>query len=278
MSEGGAPDSQRVATGSAAPPARWEEPDGLVQRNFTTGTAHGFRSIGRISPYFDGVERAGGHTYTKEFNTYVPWAFDMSPAEQYRALTERVVLWDTSSLRLIQVSGRDALALSDYVLTRDVKSSSPGRCVYGFVCDPRGVIVCDPVVLVLDEETVWFSVAGTDLGLWLLGIAHGRGFEVQVGEVSSAPLSVQGPLSRQLMEKLSEPALANLSFFRHGRGRVAGVDAVVSRTGWTGELGYEIYPLGSHFYGSSGMNVGPCGEPAPGDPVWAKTGGPLTVV
>lgn len=215
---------------------------------FSTGTRHGFRANGRISPYFEGVEAAGGHAYTKEFNTYVAWSFDISPAEQYQALTERVTLWDTSSLRLVQAAGPDARALADRVLTRDMRAVKPGRCVYAFACDPRGIIICDPVVLVTDEETIWFSVAGTDLGLWLRGIAIGAGFDVDISEVRSAPLGVQGPFSRQVMEKICGPGVGELGFFRHMRTSVAGVDAVVSRTGWTGELGYEIYPVNSVFY------------------------------
>jgi glycine cleavage system aminomethyltransferase T len=227
-------------------------------RRFSTGTRHGFRANGRISPYFEGVEAAGGHTYTKEFNTYVAWSFGISPAEQYRAVTERVTLWDTSSLRLVQAAGPDARVLADRVLTRDMRAVAPGRCVYAFVCDPRGIVICDPVVLVIDAETIWFSVAGTDLGLWLQGIAIGGGFDVDISEVSSAPLGVQGPLSGKVMEKICSPGVAQLRFFRHMRTTVAGVDAVVSRTGWTGELGYEIYPVHSAFYPSgrdSGMRL-----------------------
>jgi glycine cleavage system aminomethyltransferase T len=240
---------------SGASPARsWRANPGAVSR-FSTGTRHGFRANGRISPYFEGVEAAGGHAYTKEFNTYVAWSVDLSPAEQYRALTERVTLWDTSSLRLVQAAGPDARRLADRVLTRDMRAVTPGRCVYAFACNPRGIIICDPVVLVIDEETIWFSVAGTDLGLWLQGIAIGGGFDVEISEVSSAPLQVQGPLSQKVMEKICEPGVGELRFFRHIRTSVAGADAVVSRTGWTGELGYEIYPMNSAFY-PGGREVG----------------------
>lgn len=215
---------------------------------FTTETHHGFRANGRISPYFEGVEEAGGRDYTKEFNTYVAWSFDISPEEQYRALAERVVLWDTASLRLVAAQGPGARVLSDYVLTRDMRNVAPGRCVYALACDQRGVIICDPVVLVIDHETVWFSTAGTDLALWLQGIALGKGLDVNISEVSTAPLAVQGPLSGRVMERICTPGVQGLRYFRHMRGRVAGVDAIVSRTGWTGELGYEIYPMNSTFY------------------------------
>lgn len=221
-----------------------------VAGRFTTGAGHGFRANGRISPYFEGVETAGGRDYTKEFNTYVAWTCDLDRAEQYRALTERVVLWDTASLRQIQVTGVDAITLADYVLTRDIRRLTPGRCAYAFVCDARGVIICDPVVLVIDENTVWFSVAGTDLELWLRGIAIGRDLKVEISEVRCAPLQVQGPASPNLMNRVCDRPIDDLGFFRHGRRRVAGVEAVVSRTGWTGERGYEIYPLDSAFYPS----------------------------
>lgn len=137
----------------------------------TTGKGHGFSADGRISPYFDGVEQAGGQSYRSHGPTYVPWSYPHSAEEQYRALTERVTLWDTACERQLQIRGKDALTFADRLVTRDLSKLQPGRCTYTFVCDEDGTVICDPVLLILDEETVWLSQSRTDLALWAKAIA-----------------------------------------------------------------------------------------------------------
>lgn len=209
----------------------------------TTGAGQGFRPAGRISPYFEGVQRAGGGGYDRHLNTYVPWRYPEDPAEQYRAVTERATLWDTACERQIRIRGRDALALADRLVTRDLRGFAPGRCAYGFVCDEAGFIIGDPVLLMPEEETIWLSISSTDLLLWVKGLALGSGAEVTVDEAPVAPLQLQGPASRALLAGLSEVPIDDLRFFRCRRTRIAGIEALVSRTGWSGELGYEIYPF-----------------------------------
>jgi glycine cleavage system aminomethyltransferase T len=204
--------------------------------------------IGRVSPYFEGVERAGGGDYRLHFNTFVPYVFPANGAEQYRAVTERVTLWDTATERQLELSGTDALAFADYLVTRDLKSFQPGRCTYTFLCDQRGVVICDPVLLVIDEETVWLSISGTDAILWVEAIVLHTPFDVKVRELEIAPLQLQGPKSRDVLLKLTGPEIGELGFFRCARATVAGIDAVVSRTGWSGEFGYEIYPFDTPTY------------------------------
>jgi glycine cleavage system aminomethyltransferase T len=201
-----------------------------------------------MSPYYEGTERAGARVYGSTPHAHVPWDYGHPPGEEYRAVTERVVMWDTHSERQIAIRGSDALAFADYVVTRDMLGLEPGRCTYTFVCDEAGKIICDPVVLVLDEHTVWLSVAGTDLELWLRGIATGAGHDVHIAEMDVSPIQVQGPRSRDVLRKVVGDPIDELRFFRCMRTTVAGRDAVVSRTGWTGELGFEIYPFGSQRY------------------------------
>jgi glycine cleavage system aminomethyltransferase T len=204
--------------------------------------------IGRVSPYFEGVERAGGGDYRLHFNTFVPYVFPDNAAEQYRAVTERVTLWDTATERQLELRGKDALAFADYLVTRDLESFQPGRCTYTFLCDQRGVVICDPVLLVIDEETVWLSISGTDAILWVNAIALHTRFAVDVRELEIAPLQLQGPKSRDVLRKLTGPEIDELGFFRCVTTTVAGIDAVVSRTGWSGEFGYEIYPFDTPTY------------------------------
>ncbi|MDX6618692.1 MAG: hypothetical protein QOK36_1078 [Gaiellales bacterium] len=204
--------------------------------------------IGRVSPYLEGVDRAGGGDYRLHFNTFVPYSYPESAAEQYRAVTERVTLWDTATERQLELKGSDALAFADYLVTRDLRRYEPGRCTYTFLCDQRGVVICDPVLLVIDESTVWLSISGTDALLWVNAIALHTPFDVEVRELEIAPLQLQGPRSRDVLRKLTGPEIDDLGFFRCVRTTVAGIDAVVSRTGWSGEFGYEIYPFDTPIY------------------------------
>jgi aminomethyltransferase len=199
--------------------------------------------VGRVSPYLEGVELAGGGGYRLHFNTFVPWVYPEDAAEQYRAVTERVTLWDTATERQLELRGADAIAFADYLVTRNLRRFEPGRCTYTFLCDQRGVVICDPVLLVVDEETVWLSISGTDAILWANAIALHTDFDVEVRELEIAPLQLQGPKARDVLQKITDPPIGDLGFFRCMRTNVAGIEAMVSRTGWTGEVGYEIYPF-----------------------------------
>ena len=200
----------------------------------TTGAGHGFRATGRISPYFEGVERAGGGGYLQHLMTYVPWRYPESAAEQYRAVTERVTLWDTACERQIQVRGPDALAFVDRLSSRDLSRLEPGRCRYTFLCDESGAIVGDPVVLRIDAETLWLSISSTDLLLWVKGLALGSGAAVAVEEAPVATLQLQGPKARETLAPLTPCRLERMRAFDCVRTSVAGIEAVVSRTGWSG--------------------------------------------
>src|SRR5687767_12737742 len=111
----------------------------------------------RISPYFEGVERAGGRSYSVISHCYTPWDYGESPEVEYRSLTEDVTLWDTHCERQVQIVGDDARAFADYLVTRDLASLDVGRCTYCFMCDEAGTVITDPVVLMVDERTVWLS-------------------------------------------------------------------------------------------------------------------------
>jgi glycine cleavage system aminomethyltransferase T len=200
-----------------------------------------------ISPYFDGTLRAGARRFSCTPHAHVPWDYGNAPSEEYRAVTERVVMWDTHSERQIAIVGSDAIRFADYVVTRDMTKLEPGRCTYTFVCDARGKIICDPVALMRDEQNVWLSVAGTDLELWLKGVALHTDLDAEVREMLVSPIQVQGLRSRDTVRKVTDGPVDDLTFLRCMRqGR--GLDCVISRTGWTGELGYEIYPLGLERY------------------------------
>jgi aminomethyltransferase len=176
---------------------------------------------------------------------YMAMDYGRPPAAEYRALTEGVTLWDVGAERQVELAGPDALAFADRLVTRDVSSLEPGACRYTLVADEQGIVICDPVLLYVEEGRIWLSHGNVDLLLWAKGVALGTGLHVSVREADVAPMQVQGPLARTVLEPLVGDVLDGLGYYRLTRAAIAGVPCVVSRTGWSGGPGYEVFPLAS---------------------------------
>lgn len=163
---------------------------------------------------------------------------------EYDYLTRFVTLWNVAVERQIRVKGPDALAFVDQVVTRAMtgeKELTPGKARYVVLCDPAGGIVNDPVLLRVAADEFWFSISDSDVLLWLRGLNFGLGFDVTVDEIDVSPVQVQGPLSRELMRDLVGPAIDDLKFYNLMEAEIAGCPVVISRTGFSAEIGYEIY-------------------------------------
>jgi glycine cleavage system aminomethyltransferase T len=199
--------------------------------------------ITRRSPYWDGTVESGVSEFMVYNHMYFPLIYHHSPAEEYVALTERVTMWDVACERQTELRGRDALKLAQYLTTRDLSTIKPGDCKYTLVCDPEGQILCDPVLLHPWEEVLWLSHGDVDLTLWARGVALHAGWQVEVREPDVAPIQVQGPRALDVLRDLVEAPIDILGFYKCTVTRLAGVPAVVSRTGWSGGLGYEVFPL-----------------------------------
>jgi glycine cleavage system aminomethyltransferase T/ketosteroid isomerase-like protein len=201
--------------------------------------------ISRRSVYWEGTVRAGVSEFMVYNHTYVPLVYHHSPAEEYAALIERVTLWDVGGERQTQIQGPDAIRFAQLLTTRDLSTLKVGDCKYTLVCDPQGKILCDPVLLYPWEGVIWLSHGDVDLTLWATGVALNSGLQVEVSEPDVEPVQVQGIRSLDMLRGLVEAPLDRLGFYKCVVTKVAGVDAVVSRTGWSGGLGFEILPLSS---------------------------------
>jgi aminomethyltransferase len=204
-----------------------------------------FVHASRRSPYWEGSNAAGAVEYMAYNHMTFPLVYARTMAEEYVALTERVTLWDVGCERQTELRGPDALRLADRLVTRDLSTLPVGGCRYGYVCDPLGRIMCDPVILRPWPDVIWFSHGIVDLTLWASGIALEGGHDVAVREPDVAPLQVQGPRAADMLRDLVEAPIDELKFYRCVVTRVAGIDSVISRTGWSGGLGFEIFPLSS---------------------------------
>lgn len=199
----------------------------------------------RRSPYFERTLAAGAVGFMVYNHTYMPIDYGRDPEVEYRAITEGVTLWDVGAERQAQLRGPDALAFADYLSPRDLLDLGVGRCRFTPVCDPHGEIMADCIVLRPFADTVWYSHSDCDISLWAYGLALARGARVEVEEADVAPLQLQGPLARGVLEPLYGGDLSVLQRFDCAVAHVASVPCVVSNTGWSKEAGYEIYPLGS---------------------------------
>ncbi len=175
------------------------------------------------------------------------WAADFGDAvAEHRATREASNVWDESPLRKWDIRGKDALALADAAFTNDMAALEVGQVRYGALCDESGKMVMDGTIFKLADDHV-FSVTSYDSDLdWLRKVASDRGLDVAIEDITAATphLQVQGPKSREILAAITEGTdLEQLRYFRFvpEGATVGGVPCIVSRTGYSGELGYELY-------------------------------------
>ncbi len=161
------------------------------------------------------------------------------PIKKYWTLRRNAMLFDVPE-KPIEISGPDSIPFLEKVLTRKVRDMKIGRGYYAIACTPQGGIFMDGVVFRFDENQFWYVQADGALETWL--IAHSEDFEVKISDPNSRVLQIQGPASMEIMNLLSSGEIdETIKYFQSGFFQLGGQKLFVSRTGFTGELGYEIY-------------------------------------
>ncbi|MFB3738188.1 MAG: glycine cleavage T C-terminal barrel domain-containing protein [Candidatus Velamenicoccus archaeovorus] len=195
----------------------------------------------RRTPYFEATQRYDPKGFTVYNHMYFPIRFDTFEAE-FDALLSGVTLWDVSVERCLEIGGRDGFAFAQLLTPRDLSKCAVGQGKYVLICDSDGGIVNDPVLTRMDEHTFWFALASSDALLFARGLKNAYpDLDVTIREADVAPLQVQGPKSKQLMVKLLGPEIQDLRYYFWTEAKIAGAPVVVTRTGWTSEVGYEVY-------------------------------------
>jgi aminomethyltransferase len=194
----------------------------------------------RKSPYFDATKRHGCTSWGLYNHMLLPTLYD-DPITEYWALVNDVTLWDVAVERCIEVRGPDAFELIDSITCRDLSRVEVMQARYVLITAPWGGIVNDPVLLRLAEDRFWLALADSDALLYLAGVAGARGLDVEILEADVAPLQIQGPRSKDVVRDLLGDAVADLRYYFCAEADVDGIRVVVSRTGWTGEVGFELY-------------------------------------
>jgi aminomethyltransferase len=194
----------------------------------------------RKSPFFEKTLAAGCSAYDIYNHMYLP-GYYADPVEEYWALLNGVTLWDVSVERIVEITGPDATEFTNRLTCRDLTKCAVGQGKYMLVTAEDGGIVNDPVLLRVEENRWWMALADSDAGLWARGAAVYSGLDVKVREPDVHPVQVQGPKSKDVIRELFGDAVADLRYYWTAQAEVDGIPCVISRTGWTGEVGYEIY-------------------------------------
>jgi len=167
-------------------------------------------------------------------------AYDPHPDREYAAIRSAAALFDVSPLHKYRIGGRDALRLMDRMITRDVTKLKPGQVYYTPWCDAHGKVVDDGTLSRLDEKTFRLTSADSSWR-WLHMNAVGMDVAIEDLSESVATASLQGPLSRAILSKLSPLDFSKLKYFRVASTTLSDIPVSISRTGYTGDLGYEIW-------------------------------------
>tara|TARA_B100000959_G_scaffold260201_1_gene296512 strand:+ start:3590 stop:4648 length:1059 start_codon:yes stop_codon:yes gene_type:complete len=182
----------------------------------------------------------GAQAFSVYNHMYMPISFD-GAVEDYKNLLNGVQLWDVGCERQVQIKGPDAEALSQFLTPRNIKKCSKGQAMYAPFLDFKGGFINDPVMLKIDEDCFWFSLADGDALLWAQGIAAGYKFDVDIHEPDVSPLQVQGPNSKELMVKVFGEWVNDLGFYRFKEINHKGIPMVIARMGYSRELCYELF-------------------------------------
>jgi len=194
----------------------------------------------RRSPFFEATQRYGCRAYTVYNHTFLPSYYD-DPVTEYWHLIEQVAIWDVGVERQVEISGPDALTLTQRLTPRDLSRCAVGQGKYVLITADDGGVINDPVLLRLAEDRFWLSLADSDVLLWARGVAVNAGLKVDIQEPDVWPLQLQGPKSKPLVADLFGDRVASMPYYAFSEASLDSIPVVVTRTGWTGEVGYEIY-------------------------------------
>ena len=194
----------------------------------------------RRSPFFESTLRAGCKAYTVYNHTFLPSYYD-DPEKEYWHLLEHVTLWDVSVERNVEVGGKDAAKFMDLITPRDMTKCAVGQGKYVVITAEDGGIINDPVLLRLGKNQFWLALADSDVLLWAKGVAVNAGLDVDLSEPDVSPIQIQGPRSKEVVKALFGPKVLDLGYYYFLEAKLDGIPVVITRTGWTAEVGYEVY-------------------------------------
>ena len=210
-----------------------------LQKNIEA-VGFGFGAQVRKSPYFDATIRWGAKGFSVYNHMYIPR--DFGDAEQnFWNMVNGATLSDVAVERQVEITGPDAAKFTQLLTPRNLSQCAVGQCKYVLLTNNHGGILNDPILLRLAENHFWLSLADSDILLWARGVAVNSGLDINICEPDVSPLQLQGPQSGNIMRKLFGERIDAMRYYWLEEFELAGIPLIVSRTGWSSELGYELY-------------------------------------
>ncbi len=210
----------------------------MSQKEFAPRIAMGPRV--RQSPYFEATKRYGVKSFTIYNHMFMPTGYT-DPVDEYWSLVNDVTIWDVACERQIEITGPDASRFAQYLTPRNLSRCAPGQALYVLLTGPDGGIINDAVLLRLREDQYWISPGDGDVLLWAQGAALNSGMKVTITEPDVSPLQIGGPKSPQVLKTLFGDWALELKYYRLKETELKGIPVVLARTGWSGEISFEIY-------------------------------------
>ncbi|MEM6616617.1 MAG: dimethylsulfoniopropionate demethylase [Pseudomonadota bacterium] len=194
----------------------------------------------RVSPFHSAALAAGVTHVTVYNHMLMPTAFGDPEAEYWR-LINGVSLWDVAVERQVEISGPDAGACVQRLCARDLTNCEIGKGKYVPICDHRGTLINDPVLLRLEDDRYWLSIADADLLLWARAVAGEQKMDVSIFEPDVSPLAIQGPKAEDVVAAVCGDWVRDLKLFWFKPAEINGIPVIVARSGWSKQGGFEIY-------------------------------------
>jgi glycine cleavage system aminomethyltransferase T len=194
----------------------------------------------RPSPFYEAALAQGVTAFTLYNHMLMPTSYG-HPEEEYWRLIKGVSQWDVACERQVQLTGPDAGRLAQLLCPRDVTGCKIGQGKYVALCNHAGTLINDPILLKLDEDRYWFSIADSNIWFWARAIAAERGLDVEVSEPDVSPLAVQGPKAEEVVASIFGDWVRGLKYFSFRETELEGIPLAVARSGWSKQGGYELY-------------------------------------
>jgi glycine cleavage system aminomethyltransferase T len=208
--------------------------------NKTTTKEFSFGTQVRKSPYFDATVRWGAQGFSVYNHMYIPRDFG-DPVQNFWNLVNDAILCDVAVERQVEITGPDAAEFVQLLTPRNLSECAVGQCKYVLITDENGGVLNDPVLLRLAENHFWLSLADSDILMWAKGVAVNSGLDVALSEPDVSPLQLQGPKSGDIAKAVFGDRIESLKYYWLEEFELNGIPLIISRTGWSSELGYEIY-------------------------------------
>ena len=194
----------------------------------------------RPSPYFQATVAEGVQSFTTYNQMLMPSGYG-KPEEEYWRIINGVSQWDVAVERQVQLKGPDAALLGQILAPRDLNKCVIGQGKYVALCNHAGTLINDPILLKLDDDRYWLSIADSNIWFWAGAIAAERGLKVEVTEPDVSPMAVQGPKAEEVIASIFGDWVRRLKYFWFRETSIEGIPVAVARSGWSKQGGFELY-------------------------------------